>query len=100
MDELLETFEDIIEITFAKSMGKKHIDKIEDVWTQILLGKYEAKKPEDRLSCSKKFKSSKMPPCQKVLWQIKRTHLTTRRWVSSTWAHPPNDNPKDFGFGY
>ena len=45
------------------------------------------------------LKSSMMHPCQKVLQQkIKRLHITTRRWVSSTRAHPPNDNPEDFGW--
>ena len=40
-----------------------------------------------------------MPPCQKVFQQkIKRVHLITRCWVSSIRAHPPNDNPEDFGW--
>ena len=77
-----------------QSLGKET-----DVRTQMFLGKYEAKKPEERLSCSKKFNSSMMPPCQKVLQQkIKRVHLIMRHWVSSTRAHPPNDNPEDFGW--
>ena len=40
-----------------------------------------------------------MPSCFKVLQQkIKRVHLITRRWVSSTRAYLPNDNPEDFGW--
>ena len=40
-----------------------------------------------------------MPPCQKVLQQkIERVRLITRRWVSSARAHPPHDNPEDFGW--
>ena len=40
-----------------------------------------------------------MPPCMKVLQQkIKRVHLIMRHLVSSARAHPPNDNPEDFGW--
>ena len=97
MEELDETSEEVIEKYTCKVFGKKHIDKFNDVRSQIFLGKYEGKKSEEQLSCSKKYNSSMMTPCQKVLRQkIKRVHLTARRWVSSTRAHPPNDNPEDF----
>ena len=67
MEGLDETSEEVIEKYICKVYGKKHIDKVNDVRTKIFLGKYEAKKPEERLTYSKKFNSSMMPPCQKVL---------------------------------
>ena len=99
MEELDEKFDKVIEKYIYKVCGKKHIDKINDVRTQIFLGKYKVKKAGERLNCSKKVNSSMVPPSQKVLQQkIKRVHQTMRCWVSSTRAHPPNDNPEDFGF--
>ena len=99
MEELDEKFDKVIEKYIYKVCGKKHIDKINDVRTQIFLGKYKVKKPGERLSSSKKVNCSMMPPSQKVLQQkIKRVHPTMRCWDSSTRAHPPNDNPEDFGF--
>ena len=99
MEELDETSEEVIEKYICKVYGKKHIDKVNNVRRQIFWGKYDAKKPEEQLSCSKKFNSSMMPPCQKVLQQkIKRVHLITRRWVSSTRVDSSNDNPECFGW--
>ena len=69
MEELDEASEEVIEKYICKVCGKKHIDKVSNVRTQIFWGEYEAKKPEERLSCSKKFNSSMMPPCQKVLYR-------------------------------
>ena len=99
MEELDETSEEVIEKYICKVYEKKDIDKVNHVQTQIFLEKYEAKKQEQRLSCSKEFNSSMMPPCQKVLQQkIKSVQLITRRWVSATRTHPPDDNPEDFGW--
>ena len=57
MEELDEASEEVIEKCICKVYGKKYIDKVNDVRTQIFFGKYEAKKPEERLSSSKKFKA-------------------------------------------
>ena len=85
--------------TFAKSTERSILIKLTMYGHIYFWGKYEGKKPEERLSCSKKFNSSMMPSCFKVLQQkIKRVHLITRRWVSSTRAYLPNDNPEDFGW--
>ena len=55
MEELDETSDKVIEKYIYKVCGKKHIDKINDVRTQIFLGKYKVKKPGEQLSCSKRL---------------------------------------------
>ena len=41
--------EKVIEKFIWKVYWKKHIDKVNDIQTQIFLAKYEAKKPEEQV---------------------------------------------------
>ena len=47
MEKLDETSEEVIEKYICKVYGKKHIDKVNHVQTQIFLGKYEEQKQEE-----------------------------------------------------
>ena len=72
MEELDKISEEVIEKYICKVYGKKHIDNVADARTQAFSRKYKANKLEEKLSCSKKFKSSITPPCHKVISQKKR----------------------------
>lgn len=47
----------------------------------------------------KKLDGSMLPPCKKVLlMKFKRTEMIARRWASSPFSQPPQEDPEQFGW--
>ena len=51
--------------------GKKNLEKIDDVRTEIFMEKCKPKTDGDKISCTKKLDASMMLPCERVLLMSK-----------------------------
>lgn len=98
-EEVKELTYQILENYLCKVYGKKTLQCINDVRTEVFFDKYRPKGNKDRISCVKKLDGSMMPPCSKVLKKkIQRTHMIARRWMSSVNPYPSRENPLQSGW--
>ena len=81
-----------IEKFTCKMYGKKNLEKIDDVRTEIFMEKCKPKTDGDKISCTKKLDASMMLPCERVLLnKIRRTKFVAKIWMSLIEASSPND---------
>lgn len=98
-EEVKELTYQILENYLCKVYGKKTLQCINDVRTEVFFDKYRPKGNKDRISCVKNLDGSMMPPCSKVLKKkIQRTHMIARRWMSSVNPYPARENPLQSGW--
>ncbi|KAG1689652.1 Protein disulfide-isomerase TMX3 [Nymphon striatum] len=89
----------LVESYVCRIYGKKTLTEINDVRMQIFLEKYRPKNENERLSYANKRDGSMLPPCQRVLQQkLRRVEMISKRWASSTSAHPPPEVPEESGW--